>query len=317
MKPRSPPNGFDVVTIGEPMVLFHSTPGTPLRHAVSFGRSVAGSESNVAVGLARLGHTVQFQSRLSTDALGDVIRSTLRAEGIEMHCPTDTNRPTGVLIRDAHPRRSVEVIYQRAGSASAALCPDDLDLEAIAKARLLHISGITPVLGDSPAAAIMLAVQTARAAQTLVSFDPNLRHRLCPPDQAAEILRPLLELADIVLTGDDEAEMLTGKTAPDAAAAWLEGNTSVVVVKQGASGSWATDGKHRWDQPAMQVTQVDPVGAGDAFAAGFLHGYLCGVETKQALTLGATVAAMVVEVANDIDGLPTLPELETHEGVKR
>lgn len=317
MTPLPSTGGFDVVAIGEPMVLLHATPGTPLRQAVDFRRSLAGSESNVAIGLARLGHRVQFQSRLSSDAFGDVVRSTLRAEGIELHCSMDERRPTGVLIRDAHPRRPVEVVYHRTGSASAALSPDDLDLDAIAGAQILHISGITPVLSADAAAAIELAVRTARTANTLVSFDPNLRRRLCSTEEAVAVLTPLLELADLILTGDEEAEALTGKPASEAAASWLEGQASLVVVKCGARGAWATDGNESWFQPAMPVTQVDPVGAGDAFAAGFLHGILRGADTDRALSFGAAVGAMVVEAGNDIDGLPTLLELDTYEGVRR
>ena len=310
-------SGFEVVTIGEPMVLLLAEPGVPLGRALTFHRSVAGSESNVAIGLARLGHTVQLQTRLSSDAFGAVIRSALQAEGVAVHAAEDAQRPTGVLIRDAHPQRQIGVIYHRAGSAASAIAIEDLDLEAVAGARVLHISGITSVLGDSPASAVAQAVRIAKASGTMISFDPNLRRRLCADEDAARILAPIVEQADIILAGDDESTALTGLAGDAAVEELLRRGPQLVVVKRGAAGAWATDGRQRWHQPPMPVQQIDPVGAGDAFAVGFLHGLLVGHPIEETLAVAARVASMVVTVNNDVDGLPTVAELQMGEGVQR
>jgi 2-dehydro-3-deoxygluconokinase len=293
---------WDVVTFGEAMALLLAEPGVPLTEATAFRRTVAGSESNVATGLARLGHRVGWFGRVGDDAFGQVVLRALRGEGVDVsRARLDPAAPTGLLVRDGHGQRPVDVLYYRAGSAGSRLSPDDVDPGYIAAARLLHLTGITPVLSEAAHQATERAVRIARDAGALISFDPNIRLRLTDPDRARQVLRPLAAAADIVLAGADEAELLTGK----ADASWfLDHGAGLVVIKNGAAGSWATDGTDTWRQGAVPVHALDPVGAGDAFAAGFLSGHLAGLDVPERLLRGATLSAQVVQVVGDTEGLP-------------
>lgn len=303
----------DVVTFGESMLLLRAETGVPLRAATWFQRDVAGAEGNVAVGLARLGHRVQFVLRVGDDPFGPVVVAAYRAEGIDVVPIFDPQRATGVLIRDVLADRPIEVVYHRASSAATALAPGDVPADLIAAARLLHVTGITPVLSDSAAETTYAAVDAARASGTVVSFDPNLRRRLTAPDTARQRWLPIVDRAAIVLAGVDEAEILTGVDGTDRrrTAAWFhERGVTTVVIKDGPAGCWASDGGDLLDQPAMPVVVVDPVGAGDAFAAGLLSSVLDGADLAQAVLAGAAVGARCVQVAGDLAGLPTRVELD-------
>lgn len=301
---RSTPE-LDVVTFGEALAVFLAEPQVPLAAATGFRRTVAGAELNVAVGLARLGHRVGWFGRVGADVLGESVVRALRAEDVDVSRVRRDPAATGLLIRDCHTGRPAEVLYHRAGSAGSRLHPDDVDPAYVEGARVLHVSGITPVLGDDPRAATDTCVTAARAAGVSVSFDPNIRRKLCEPALAAEILRPLAAQADLVLAGEDEAELLSGRRGSDAAGWFLDRGARLVVLKRGARGAWATDGHDTWEQPAHPVPVVDTVGAGDAFAAGLLSAWLRDVPPPAALREAALVAALVVNAAGDLDGLPT------------
>jgi 2-dehydro-3-deoxygluconokinase len=293
---------IEVVTFGETMVLLLAEPGVPLTEATTFRRTVAGSESNVAIGLARLGHSVGWFGRVGADAFGTVVRRAIAGEGVDTsRVRTDPAAPTGLLVRDAHTERPVDVLYFRSGSAGSRLAADDVDPAYIEGARLLHFTGITPVLSDGARAATERAVDIAAANGVTISFDPNIRRRLADPDRARAVLLPLAERADIVLAGADEAELLTGK--PDATG-FLDAGAKLVVLKDGANGSLATDGRTTWQRPAVQVTVADPVGAGDGYAAGFLSAWLTGLEVPECLRRGAAISASAVQVIGDVEGLP-------------
>jgi len=298
----SEPPSREVVTFGEAMVLLLAEAGVPLTEATAFRRTVAGSESNVATGLARLGHRVGWFGRVGADAFGQVVQRTLRGEGVDIsRVRIDPAAPTGLLVRDAHAERPVDVLYFRATSAGSRLSTEDIDADYIGAAQLLHLTGITPVLSASARAATERAVEVARTSGVTVSFDPNIRRRLAEPERARDVLRPLAANADIVLAGADEAELLTGK--PDAT--WfLDQGARLVVIKRGAAGSWATDGRSTWQQDALPVAIADPVGAGDAYATGFLSGWLTGLDVPACLQRGATLSAQVVQVVGDTEGLP-------------
>ena len=295
-------NALDVVTFGETMAVLIAEPGVPLTEATSFRRTVAGSESNVAIGLARLGHRVGWFGRVGADAFGHVVHRAIRGEGVDTrHVVVDPEGPTGLLIRDAHGGRGVDVLYFRSQSAGSRLAPADVDPDYIASARILHVSGITPLLSDDAREATAHAVDIARQRGVLVSFDPNIRRRLADDDRAREVLQPLAESADIVLAGDDEADLLSGGTG----ARWfLDRGADLVVIKQGAAGAWATDGETTWRQPPTPVDPVDPVGAGDAFAAGFLSGLIHGEDVPGRLRRAAAYGAFAVTAVGDTEGLP-------------
>jgi 2-dehydro-3-deoxygluconokinase len=265
--------GPAVVALGETMILFLAQEVGMLREATTFRRHVAGAESNVAVGLCRLGCTAGFISRVGDDEFGTMIAFRLRGEGVDVsHLIVDPFAPTGVLFRDKREFGAVDVVYYRRGSAASRMTPADLDADYIRQASYLLLSGITPALSESCKETVFAAAEIAQAAGVPVVLDPNLRLKLWSRETARAVLRDLIGHADIVMPGADEAELLTGEADPQRAAKDLLGlGPTLVVVKLGAAGAMAVDADSTTTAPAVVLPRVvDPVGAGDAFAAGFL-----------------------------------------------
>jgi 2-dehydro-3-deoxygluconokinase len=307
--PRQAP---EVVTLGEVMILFLAEQSGPLREAVTFRKHVGGAEANVAIGICRLGRTAGWIGRVGDDELGRAILFRLRAEGVDLtHAASDAQAPTGVMVRERREVGPIQVAYYRRGSAASRLSPDDLDADYIRQARALHLTGITPALSDSCRATVFAAAEIARAAGVPVVLDPNLRLKLWSVDDARATLRDLARLADVLLPGADEAELLSGETDPEAAArALLCLGPKLVVVKVGPSGCLAvseTEVLRAAGVPLQRV--VDPVGAGDAFAAGFHVGQLRELGLAQTLWLANRCGALAMSVPGDIEGLPRWEEV--------
>jgi len=307
-------SGFDVITVGETMVSFAAHEAGPLDAAATFTKIVAGAETNVGVGLARLGLKVAWVSRLGADSFGRYIRRSLEAEGIDCTAvATDTTRPTGFMLKSrALEGQDPVVEYFRRGSAASALSSADFDETRFLRARHLHVTGITPALSRGCAELVEHAMRTMRAAGRTVSFDPNLRPTLWPSREAmAAHLNRLAGLADWVLPGIAEGRALTGLDSPeDIAAFYLAHGARAAVIKLGAEGAyWRThDGAGR--VPGVEVANiVDTVGAGDAFAAGVLSGRLEGLDWPQAVARANWVGAQVIQVIGDMDGLPRRGQL--------
>ncbi|HCA88318.1 MAG TPA: 2-dehydro-3-deoxygluconokinase, partial [Streptomyces sp.] len=244
--------------------------------------------------------------RVGADPAGEAVLRELRADGVDTsHVEVDETAPTGLLLRDSHPHRAIDVQYFRAGSAASHLAPGQLRLEALAGARLFHISGITPMLSPTAAEATRRLIDMAREAGACVSFDPNIRHKLGGAAQWAQTVGPLLREADLVLAGETELELLTAQAADEAAAELLKGRARTVVIKREDHTATAVTADGQWTQQPFPVPVTDPVGAGDAFAAGYLSGWLRGLPEPRALAEAACVAALVVQAATDTDGLPS------------
>jgi 2-dehydro-3-deoxygluconokinase len=291
--------------------------------------TVAGAEANVAVGLARLDVPVSFIGRVGADGLGTTIQRRLRGEGVDVaHLRVDASATTGVMIRELRDLGPSEVIYWRAGSAGSRLSAADVEdaAELIDAAGWLHVTGITPALSMDAASAVDAAVTRARAAGARTSLDVNIRLRLWSETQARTALAPLARRCDVVLGGVEELGLLAGlaetleaaaKLDPEAAAdAVLAMGPEVVVVKLGAAGALerrtsSSSGSGRTVVPATMVDRVvDPVGAGDAFTAGYIATVLEGGSPADALAAGNACGAAAVATLGDQSGLPTRAELE-------
>ncbi len=303
----------DLVTFGESMALFRADPAEPLRTARRFSRSIAGAESNLAIGLCRLGCDAGWFGRVGDDPLGLSILDTLRAEDVDVsRAIVDDAALTGVLVRDTHAERRIDVVYARIGSAGSRLSPSDLDEDYLTSARVLHVTGITPALSPTAHAATTEAVRLACEAGVTVSFDPNLRRRLWPDmAEARRTLLPLIERSQIVLLGHAEATLLTGQETPVAAGKWLEDSgVTTVVVKLGADGAIGFRGGRSYHGKALAVHPVDPIGAGDAFDAAFLCGWLRGADLSECVDEGNLAAGLSIQVCGDIEGLPYRGEMD-------
>ena len=301
---------LDVVTLGETMAMFIAADTGPLEGVERWIKRTAGADSNVAVGLARLGLRVGWVSRLGADSFGRYVREALRAEGVDVsHVAEDATRPTGFMLKSRSDDGSdPKVEYHRRGSAASALAVADFDEAYFTGARHLHVTGITPALSASAAALVEHAMRRMRAAGRSISFDPNLRPTLWPDEATMrERIHHFASLADWVLPGLAEGQRLTGERTPRAIAErYLALGASEVIVKLGPEGSYmkGRDGTEH-QVPGVAVAKVvDTVGAGDGFAAGFISARLAGHDVPRALARANWVGAQVIQQVGDIDGLP-------------
>jgi 2-dehydro-3-deoxygluconokinase len=293
---------YEVVTLGEPLAVIAPTEPGPLAQATTLTLGVGGAEANLAILLSRLGHRVQFISRVGADAFGQRIRQTLKREGVNTDgLLTDEAAPTGVYFREWLPDGARRVWYYRSGSAASHLAPDDLRSDLCTGIRLLHVSGITPALSSGCAATLARAIELAHAAGALVSFDPNYRPALWDTATAQQALLPLMASVDLLLMSHEDSRALLGVDDVEAVLRTSSAlGAKIVVLKQAERGACAWDGVEQIAAPPAPAAQaIDPVGAGDAFNAGFLSAWLRGKPLAEALHLGARLGAATVATTGD------------------
>jgi 2-dehydro-3-deoxygluconokinase len=300
-----------LLAVGETMALLTTPEVGRLRHAGSLTLGVAGAESNVAIGARRLGSPAAWVGRVGDDELGELVVSRIRAEGVDVGgVVRDPGAPTSLMVKERRTAAMVRVLYYRRHGPGSRLEPGDLDPARVAAAGVLHVTGITPALSDSARATVEHAVELAREARVPVSFDLNYRSALWPPDRAAAVCRDLAAQADLVFASDDEAELLglQGEAA-DLARGLADLGNGHAVVKLGERGAVAAvDGQVHVVDP-VPVQAVDPVGAGDAFVAGYLAETLAGRPVPERLATAAACGAFAVTVPGDWEGLPSRDEL--------
>ena len=310
----------DLVTLGETCVALVAKSRGPLRYATEFERRPGGAESTVAAGVARLGHGAGWMSRLGRDEFGAYILGLMRSEGVDTAAVrVDPHARTGVFFRDSRADGRSSVIYYRKHSAFAGFGPDDLDEDYIASARILHLTGITPGLSPSCRAAVLRAVEIARANGVAVVFDPNYRAAVWPPEEARPCIEDLMKRADHVLAGREDLVKLTGLTEERAQLDYLHGlGLPSVVLKLGARGAVLSgaDGAERVEGYGAEPA-FDRFGAGDAFAAGYICGLLDGRNRRESIVLGNAVAGWSVRLPGNIESLPDRNDLRQIESGHR
>lgn len=323
----------DVVCLGESMVTFlPSRPGR-LADVPSFGRTIGGAESNVACALALGGHAAKWVSRVGADGFGTHLLDAIGGYGVDVSDVTrDPHRRTGIYFRTADDRADAthEVAYYRHGSAASAMSPDTVSLAALHATRVLHLSGITAALSAdclalmrtlcippaSPGSASPGSAAPGSAApgsaslgvdrRPLLSFDVNYRPSLwSSADAGARVLLELARGADLVFVGEDEAAAAWGVRGGVRAVREALPEPAVLVVKQGAAGATVFADGEVHHVPAPRVDVVAPVGAGDAFAAGFLSATLRGLDVPLRLRHGHLTAAAALTVPGDVAAVPS------------
>nr|WP_301182451.1 sugar kinase [Subtercola boreus] len=302
-----------VLTIGEGLGIVRARGIGTLDTVSDMVLSTGGAEVNVAIGLARLGTAVTWIGRVGNDAVGRRVVRELRAEGVDVIAPIDPAGATGVLLKSTPAPGRTDVVNLRVGSAGSRLEMADLDAVNIRDYGVLHVTGITPALSRSAAAAVTELMARARRADVLVSVDVNHRSRLW--SDSAEAVTSHLALtagADILFAGDDEARLLVGGTGtPEELAAALQlRGPSQVVIKLGALGAIALENGVVRRCAAQPVEVVDTVGAGDAFVAGYLAEVLRGEAVQQRLRVATIAGAAACSNPGDWEGAPSWAELE-------
>jgi 2-dehydro-3-deoxygluconokinase len=305
----------DLLTFGEALVSLRAA--GPLAAGGALTTHLAGAESNVAIGVARLGHGAAWVGRVSDDELGEYLLRQLRAEGVRVDQVTrDPERPPGLMFLERRTADLTRVRYHRAGSAGSALGVEDLRAALADGARVVHLTGITPALSDSAREATTWAAATASRSGALVCLDVNHRARLWTRDAARAVLAPLAGYASVVVASADEIQ-LVGEPGSDEAtvvAGLLARGVDTVLVKLGADGARAYTRDGVRHAAALPVTAVDTVGAGDAFTAGYLSGHLDGLDLAGRLRRAVTMGAFAVTCHGDWEGLPRRDELSILDG---
>jgi 2-dehydro-3-deoxygluconokinase len=298
-----------VVTVGETMVL--GVPARPgrLRHAPSLELKIGGAESNLAIALSRLGLSAGWVGLLGEDEPGRLVLDRIRGEGVETsRVRRLQDRPTGLYLRE-QVGQGARVYYYREGSAASTMAPGAFDLEYLDGAEFLHLTGITPALSADCRDFVLWAAREAREGGVRVSFDVNYRSKLWAPEEARAFTEELLPRVDLFFAGDEETRALWGKEDEGFLRELAGMGPREVVLKRGEEGCVAVVSGEVMRRSAFPVLEVDPVGAGDAFVAGYLAGHLWGLGPEERLRVANAMGALSVATLGDYEGLPDEEEL--------
>jgi 2-dehydro-3-deoxygluconokinase len=320
--------GHDLIGLGEVMLRLAAPPPQRLDQAVTLDVQIGGSEANVMAAVSRLGLRTAFISALPSDhAWGDRTIRELSGHGVD--CAGVLRRPGSRMglyfLEYGAPPRPVRVLYDRRDSAMSQLVPEEVDWALVRGARMVHLSGITPALADNLRAVVRRACGEARAAGVPVSFDVNYRSRLWSAKEAREFLVEVLPAVRYLFVGSDDAETVFDLAgSPEQVLQGLArlAPGATIALTLGEAGSAVLDaGTVRRPSRLYTVTTVDRVGAGDAFAAGFLWRVLQGRAVQAALDAATALAALKCTIWGDI-ALVRPPELEelmasTHSEIRR
>lgn len=284
-----------VLCVGEALIALAPEDGWSLETATALEVCEAGAEVSVAVHLARLGVPVRFAGLVGDDPWGGRIRNALAREGVDVSTlGIHRSAPTGMYLKNVGPNGTT-VHYYRRGSAASTM--DHVPPAAHAGVGHIHLSGITPAL--APQCARMIRQELTHKEGRSVSFDVNYRRALWPPDQAAPVLGELARQADLVFVGLDEAAALWGCQTAEQVRALLPEPAEIVVKDAGRAATAFTSRNGPVRVAALHVKVVEPIGAGDAFAAGYLAALRQGGDRARALRVAHAMAAMVLTSYSD------------------
>ncbi|WP_408009301.1 sugar kinase [Pseudalkalibacillus sp. A8] len=303
---------LDLITIGETMVLFEPFDDGSIQYTNAFHKRIGGAESNVAIGLSKLGHSVAWVSRLGDDPFGRYIYAYVRGEGVDVTKVTfDSTAPTGIYFKEKGTFNQTLVHYYRKLSAASNMEPGDVDEEMIKKAKYLHVTGITPALSNSCHQTILHVVKVARENGVKIIFDPNLRKKLWGEVDYIPIMKELIKQSDYFLPGTDELHALfPDRDEKGIIEELLAHGVEAVVLKKGAEGASYHAKEDSSEVDGYPNDQVkDPVGAGDGFATGFISGLLDGLTLYDSVKRANLIGSMVTMAKGDCEGLPFRKDL--------
>jgi 2-dehydro-3-deoxygluconokinase len=294
----------DVSAIGEALLRLSVRPGERLEDAPAFEVHVAGSEANVAYALARIGLRSAWTSVLPANPLGRRVAATLAAGGVDVSNVvwSPTGRLATYYVELGSAPRPTRVVYDRTGTPMAAATPDLFDWDRVCAARAIHLSGITTALSAAAHTLVDTAIAEARRRGRLVSFDVNYRQRLWSAAEAARSLAAIGPLVDVVIATTEDARDLLGIAGPatDSVRRLSDAlGVATTVLTCGADGAVLLHEGEVHERPGAAVEPVDRIGAGDAFAAGFLAGWLDGSPIA-GLERGLAMSALKMTLRGDL-----------------
>lgn len=304
-----------VLTIGEPLVVLASTQvDKPLEDVTNFDKYLAGSELNVAVGLTRLNHSVQYITQVGTDPFGKFIKKEMDNNNIGTdYVIYDQSHWTGHQIKELVSIGDPFVYNYRSNSAASYLNKEILKNIDFSNIKIAHLTGIFPAISDIAYDTYIHLISLLKKHHILITFDPNLRPALWHNTaEMRDTLNFLASKCDIILPGINEGKVLVGSTDPEKIADFYLSNdaTKAVVTKLGPDGAFVKKkNKPGYKISGFKAHVKDTVGAGDGFALGFISGLLENLPFEEAVRRGNAVGAMQVQTYGDNDGYPTPSEL--------
>lgn len=295
----------EIVCLGEPMLEFNQQPDG--RYLPGHG----GDTSNCAIAAARQGARVGYLTRIGRDAFGDEFMRLWQEEGVDTACvQRDESAHTGIYFV-THAQDGHAFSYFRAGSAASRMTPQWLPSDYVASARVLHVSGISQAISETAADTVFAAIETAKAAGALVSYDTNLRLKLWPLDRARAVIHTAMSRADIALPGLDDARQLTGLETPeDIADFYLRLGAGIVALTLGSEGTLIATPQERRRIPARKVKPVDATAAGDTFDGAFLAELVRGAGPFEAARYANAAAALSTQGYGAVAPMPRRAEVE-------
>jgi 2-dehydro-3-deoxygluconokinase len=316
---------LDVITFGEAMAMFIADHPGSLHEVNQFTRELAGAETNVAIGLARLGLNSGWISKVGNDAFGKFIIERLKNENVDTsQVLIDDNYPTGFQLKSKVLAGDPEVQYFRKGSAASHLSVDDFYQEYYTAARHLHMTGIPLALSKETREFAKHTLSFMRMQGRTISFDPNLRPTLwSSKEEMVKVTNEFAFQANYVMPGIAEGELLTRFKHPrDIASFYLDEGVELVVIKLGEEGAFYKTQIGEGTVQGFKVQKVvDTVGAGDGFAVGVISGLLDCLSIHDAVLQGNAIGSLAVQAPGDNDGYPTKSQLRNYiennlQGVK-
>lgn len=305
----------EVILVGEPMALLIADEPGNLEDIQHFTRSMSGAEVNVAIGLKRLGHQVEYMTRVGDDPFGKYIKQSLEENKIgTSYVSFDDEYQTGIQLKNYVLDGSDPYApYYRKNSAASHISKEDIDKINFDGVKIVHVTGILPALSETTKEAAIYLMEKAKEKGITVSFDPNLRPALWKnQDEMIRTIQELIQKADIILPGIDECEVLYGTRNVEKLVEMIcYDGPKIIIIKQGSKGAFVAEDSMQYIVAGFKVDQVvDTVGAGDGFAAGVLSGILDGISIKESVTRGNAIGAIQVMHRGDNEGLPTIEQLK-------
>ena len=296
---------IDILCLGEPMLEFNQQPDG------SYLPGHGGDTSNCAISAARQGARVGYLTHIGADTFGNSFMDLWAKEGVDTSTVKQvSDAHTGVYFV-THTKGGHEFSYMRAGSASSRMGPNDLPLDALKGAKILHVSGISQGISAAAADAVFAAIDCVRTSGGKVSYDTNLRLKLWPLERARAVIHAAMAQCDIALPGLDDARQLTGLDEPDAIADfYLRLGAGVVALTLGEAGTLVATADDRRRIKGRRVEAIDATAAGDTFDGAFLARIVAGDDPFQAARYANAAAALSTQGYGAVAPIPTAQAVE-------
>lgn len=303
-----------VILFGEPMALFTAEEEGMIEDIELFRKSLAGAEVNVCTGLARLGHKVEYITKLGNEPLGKYVKKFLYKEGIgTKYISFDSIHKTAIMFKSKVSSGDPITSYYRKGSAFSHMTAEDIEKIDFTEVEFVHITGIPPALSLGCREATYKLIEKAKENGAYITFDPNLRPALWDSEEVMiKVINDLASKSDLILPGIAEGLILTGSSDPDKIADFYQNlGVKEIIIKEGSNGAYVKTSSKTFRKHGFKVEKVvDTVGAGDGFAVGIISGKLEGLELEDSVVRANAIGAIQVTFTSDNEGLPTRDKLE-------